>query len=215
MESRQEFLEKLKIELNHLPVSYKTSTTISDLLLMKDYFARMLVWLKEFDRVAAFDYYMGRKLDGHNVFYLAKADFVSDFMPLEEFANNHMKDTMYEFKYRNISYLFIYLKIYYDIYKNHPDFLKYHYLPNPYKPVIKLLQRGGLITMREGYLIIGGVDEIKKDQKNIFRLPSTKNSFLNYIDLKVPYTDIMNIPNQDEVSQLWVEYQREKNKNVS
>ena len=95
--------------------------------------------------------------------------------------------------------------VYWSIYENNEE-VSIHNLPNPYLPVIKIIERAKTIYTQNGQFQIGNITFNNFEKYKSFVMPSLDEDFLNFIDKKI-HKSMRNIPNQEKTNQLWVEFQ--------
>jgi hypothetical protein len=105
---------------------------------------------------------------------------------------------------RNKNYLFIYLFIYWELYKDSEEIKKYSYLEHPYESIVKIVARKNMVYKREG---VNVSNITMRSFSKPFKLPSLDDDFLDYIDSKCKLVGSDGIPNQERVNELWEEFQ--------
>lgn len=102
---------------------------------------------------------------------------------------------------RHLNGFFLCMYLNWEVFKGYPEITKFSDLANPYEAVSKIVIRGGSIFTYQGFFEIDNRSYLYYDGK--FRLPSTDDKFLDFIDERC--TDY---PNQEKVNQLWVDFQK-------
>lgn len=207
MELNEKFnAELLDFKSNIISSNLKYRT--AGVLLFKDYLSKMHMWYKELGLLSEWDYNIYKTSEkGHNLLNFLTPELKNECIELQDFRHNYLNDVLIDTKYESsFEYIFIYISIYWKLFQNEKKIKQYSYLPNPYESVIKILQRGNHIY--KGELNRIEIDNMPVKKVTNFILPSLDNDFLNYVDtLKVRYGS-SDIPNQEEINQLWKEFQK-------
>jgi len=195
--------EKFQSELSKIIVfdSIEKSAKISNVLLFKEYIRRLILWRKELNELSE---HPPKTKDGHNLFLIAAPDLIKSFKNIVDFRINDLDNTYFgRNKYRDFDYFFIYLIIYWKIFKGKIN--KTDLLPDPFKPVEIILKRKGSISRAEGHFNISGIELSNHSKYYSYKLPSLDEDFLDYIDTCCG-SHPSNIPNQKELDLIWKEY---------
>lgn len=202
------FNTKLK-EFKSQIIEVQREKTTASFLLYKDYLSKMHEWYQALNIEDQWEHNIYRTKEGHNLLQLLAPEIKKDLIDLEDFRINYLNDvTFIKDRFYGFEYIYIYLNIYWQIYKNSTDFIKYQNLPDPYEPVIKILLRGNHIY--KGEMATIEIDNLTVKKQTNFRLPSLDYDFLNYIDEVCERNGSGGIPNQEKTNQLWEEFQKQK-----
>lgn len=101
--------------------------------------------------------------------------------------------------------IFFYLIVYWNIYKN-DDNIKKIEIESPYDSISKILERTTNVLIVNGQYQIGNITFNNLDKYKNFKLPSLDDNFLDFVEKKY-ITKLIKIPNQQEIDDLWDEYQ--------
>lgn len=204
--------EKLDFEINKFlseygnDFEYKESKKISSILLFKDYIRRLKTWKEALNNSKL----SLRSLDGHNLFLELNPSWKDELMTLEDFCF-YLKEK-YDVnnlpKGRYINYLFIYLFIYWEVFKDTHEIQDFKDFPHPYEGVVKIIRNRDYIFIKEGVNVSGVT--INKHQSLNCQLHSIEDDFLDYIDSKYKLEKFDKIPNQDDLNLLWHKFQEKK-----
>lgn len=204
--------ETFNIELAELKsqiIEVQRKKNTASVLLYKDYLSKMYEWYVMLGIEEKWLINIYKTKDGHNLFHLIDPELKNDLIDLEDFRANYLNDiTILNSKYRGFEYIYVYLYIYWQIFKNSPRFEKYQNLADPYEPVIKIFLRGNHVCKGEMSTI--EVDNLPVKRQTDFRLPSLDYDFLEYIDEICIRSGSGGIPNQEETNQLWKDFQKLK-----
>ncbi|MCQ9637797.1 hypothetical protein MP478_00175 [Chryseobacterium sp. WG14] len=193
--------------IDYKAFSKNNSDNISSILLFKDYIFRLKTW-KDTLNIEYIPFGKFLNLDRNNLLIDINPEWNNEMMPYSEFCS-HLNDQL------NISLpqgriqnsLFIYLFVYWEIYKSHPLIMKIMQenpkLSHPYEGIVKIF-RNDYIYVMEG-INISGVT-MRNSSMNL-KLPSIEDSFLEYIDLECKLIGNDGIPNQEKVNELWQKFQ--------
>ncbi|KAF2081309.1 hypothetical protein [Flavobacterium sharifuzzamanii] len=194
-------------ELKSQIIEVQKNKNTSGILLYKDYLSKMYEWYVALGIEEKWLINIYKTKDGHNLFHLLAPEFKNNLIDLEDFRVNYLNDiTILNSKYRGFEYIYVYLYIYWQIFKNSPSFEKYQNLPDPYEPVIKILLRGNHVYKGEMSTI--EVDNLPIKRQTDFRLPSLDYDFLEYIDEICIRSGSGGIPNQEKTNQLWEDFKK-------
>ena len=170
---------------------------ISSILLFKD-FLRQFEDLKQILNSTN----SGYNRTSFNLLNDIDSSWISKTQNYDEYVE-YIKDKSNNYTSRNYIYIFIFIYINWEIFKNEIELLDLK-VKNPYYPIIKIFKRRNLIYLFDGYSING----VKLFMKSTLKLPSIDDNFLDYIDSKCKLVGSDGIPNQERVNQLWEEFQQ-------
>jgi hypothetical protein len=205
MSNKDIFLKELS-KIKQIPIKKEGVNSVSGILLFKDYLSKMHQWYNELQ--LDWDYKITKEKEGHNLIMIIAPELMNDCVDLNEFRLTMLNDTSFNTdQVRSFDYLFIYLSIYWGIFKNTPKIKQYEYLPEPYEPVMKILLRGGHISFKETFYNVSGIDISKKSKTLSYRLPSLDEDFLDFIDVKCKLSGSDGIPSQESTNALWNEFE--------
>ena len=174
---------------------------VSSILLFKDYTRRIVTWKKELLDIHGGVNRAGDKFN--NLFLDIKPDWLNEIMTIDEFVN--YMENKYKLKLfggRNGGNTFIYLFIYWEVYKDSIDIRKYNYLEHPYEGIIKIILHNNMIYRGRDVLICN----VPIYDNQVFKLPSIEDDFLNFIDANCKLDGYNGIPNQEKTNQLYKEF---------
>jgi hypothetical protein len=128
---------------------------------------------------------------------------------LEDFRTNYLNDILVDKSlYKSFEYKLLYYALYWEIIKDDLNFPADNQLPDPYIPILILIQRGNHIYRGEVSTI--EVDNLAIKNEIDFSLPSLDIAFLDFIDSSCQRMGSDGIPNKQRVDALWAEYNRKK-----
>ena len=187
------------LELNH-------ENKVSSVLLFKDYIFRLRLWKNQLNaEYIAFS----RKInfDNHDLINNINTDWKNEIPSLLDYYDYLMINfNVKNIGYKIVNYIYIYMYVCWEVFKDKEEIRK-HNLSNPYEGLLKLFVRDYL-SISEG-VNIGHVTTNHNKCIN-FYLPSLIDEFLDYIDLKFRLLGSDGIPNQEEINQVWEEFQEKK-----
>ena len=194
-------IEKIKLIVNRA----KSDDSILSILLFRDYLSKLFNWKKKLGNDSEFI----KKKECHNLFIELGFDLETRMKSLSEF-NNDLKSAGVEIKGgKFFDDIFLYLITYWNIYKNDESIKKIG-IESPYDSISKILERTTNILIINGQYQIGNITFNNIEKYKNFILPSLDDNFLDFIEKK--YVAISKIPNQQEIDNLWKEFQ---NKNLN
>lgn len=186
------------IQQNNSTLSFDSVYKVSSILLFKDFVRRLYLWKTELN----IPFIMYGKREIFNLFNDLNPNWLGELVPYEEYEQHLIENYIYSSS--NLNYLFVYLFVNWEIFKDYDEIVKYNHLESPYESVIRIFANKNNIYKRD-VIIISGVSIIF-GKKN-FKLPSLDNDFLNFIDSKCKLQGSDGIPNQEETNLLWEEFQ--------
>lgn len=178
---------------------------VSSILLFKDYISKLKFW-KDLLNKEYKPFGTSINIEENNIIKDVNLDFLKEMVSFDKFYSE-LKNT---FQVREdlvggriINYFFIYLFIYWEVFKQRDEMIEYKIYDNPYEGLIKLFKNDN-IYIREG-INVSGVT-MRNSSMNL-KLPSLNDNFLDYIDSKCKLMGSDGIPNQERVDELWHEFQ--------
>lgn len=178
---------------------------VSSILLFKDYISKLKFW-KDLLNKEYKPFGTSINIEENNIIKDVNLDFLKEMVSFDKFYSE-LKNT---FQVREdlvggriINYFFIYLFIYWEVFKQRDEMIEYKIYDNPYEGLIKLFKNDN-IYIREG-INVSGVT-MRNSSMNL-KLPSLNDNFLDYIDSKCKLVGSDGIPNQERVNELWEEFQ--------
>lgn len=182
------------------------SNSVSSILLFKDYISK----LKDY-KILLFNEYqtfgLSLNLEYNNLILDFNNNLRSEILPYMDFRNYLYENYQINLlSGRYFNGFFIYLFIYWEVYKN--ELTLDGNISNPYYGLIKLF-RNDCIHRYEG-INVSNIT-MRSSSMNL-KLPSIEDDFLAYIDSKCKLIGSAGIPNQEKVNELWEEF-KSLNKN--
>lgn len=198
-----EFFEK-KPKINSRELGIPPNN-ISSLLLYIDGVNRVYQYTQELNKPAVFT--MSRVIESLNIFPEINPTWISELPEYDELID-YIEDLIPFVKvgrHRDLTRGFIYLFIYWEVYKDTEELQKFKHLDHPYESLIKIVVNGDYIFKGREHLELSELHGMVKIQK--LRLPSIEDDFLTYID-NSKYSEknelyFYNVPNQEDVNELW------------
>lgn len=178
---------------------------IASILLFRHYLTNLF----QLKRKLGNDSIFIKNQNSHNIFLELNPSWLEELKDLESFYEDLRK---YNIKFstgRFLDGLFIYLFIYWEIYKDTNEIKDLH-TENIYFPLIKIIERVNTIYTQNAQFEIGEITFRNAEKYRDFKLPSLNDDFLNYINSKYLLEYGVDIPNQKETNQLWEEFQKSK-----
>ena len=203
--TKEEFYNKLNtfIKQNNPTLSFDGEDKVSSILLFKDFMTRLHIWKNELH--TEFINFDAINLNLFNDLHIniGEDSDIEETMFYNEYIN-FLRQNFNLNNLRNKNYLFIYLFIYWELYKDSEEIKKYSYLEHPYESIVKIVARKNMVYKREG---VNVSNITMRSFSKPFRLPSLNDNFLDYIDSKCKLVGSDGIPNQERVNELWDEFQ--------
>ena len=202
-----EELKKILIEYKTRFKSNSKDKDIASILLFRHYLTNLFKLKKELGNDSNFI----KSPNSHNIFLELNPSWLEELKDLESFYEDLRK---YNIKFstgRFLDGLFIYLFVYWEIYKDTNE-IKNLQKENIYLPLIKIIERVNTIYTQNAQFEIGGITFRNAEKYRDFKLPSLNDDFLDFINSKYSSEYGIDIPNQDETNLLWEEF---KNKHQS
>lgn len=195
-------IEKIKLIVNKL----KSNDSILSIILFRDYLSKLFNWKKKLGNNSEFI----KKKESHNLFIELGFNVETKMKSLIEF-NGDLRSAGIEINGgKFFDDIFLYLIVYWNIYKN-DDNIKKIEIESPYDSISKILERTTNILIVNGQYQIGNITFNNLDKYKNFKLPSLDDNFLDFVEKKY-ITKLITIPSQQEIDDLWEEYQ---NKNLN
>ncbi|MFC6269264.1 hypothetical protein [Frigoriflavimonas asaccharolytica] len=176
---------------------------VSSILLFKDFINIIKIW-KDNLNLAYTPFARKISLDNQMLINDINQNWHNQLPTITEFKEYVSIKYNFEFSTNVLNYVYIYFYITWEVFKDKENVIKFN-LQNPYKGLIQLFIQDN-IYMHEG-IYIGNITMSHSKSIN-FKLPSIDNDFLDYIDKKCKLVGSDGIPNQEEVNQLWEEFQK-------
>lgn len=198
----KEFYVKLNelINLYNPNFEFNGNANVSSILLFKEGLFRINEWRSILNSSKS----TFNNNDDFNLFTDIDSTWINEIEDYSLYIQKIKEITM-NYNSRNFNFLFIYLFIYWEIYQNRTEIIKYG-KENPYTPLVKIFKNKNLIYFRDWFQING----VTMKKNKISKLPSLDDAFFNYIDSKYKLVGSDGIPNQERVDELWQEFQNLK-----
>lgn len=187
---------------------------ISSVCLFLDGVSRLI----EFDKTLGITKggYRGSSLrTSANLFEKIKPSWLSELLKNHELHEYVNKTFQVELRLnRNYNSLFIYLFIYWEVYKDTQELQAFKHLEHPYASLVKIAINADCIRAAKGGLLNLSLLDSSIDLNIKLKLPSIEDDFLTYID-KSKYNKnydgvIHYTPNQEEIDELYQEFLKNK-----
>ncbi len=196
------YLQKLN-EISGLYKGFRNQFKFSDTLLFREHQTILFQWKRALNNEVGGGASFSGSKSFHNLFLDLSPEWKNEIFSLElvtdDLTRLGFQEIPLHFRHFNGFFLCMYLN--WEIFKGYPEITKFSWLPHPYEAVFKIVIRGGSIFSYKGVIDIDDRAYIYYDGK--FRLPSTDDKFLDFIDERC--TDY---PNQEKVNQLWADFQK-------
>ena len=203
--TREQFYNQLNKFINETnpTLSFDGEDKVSSILLFKDFMTRLHIWKNELH--TEFINFDAINLNLFNDLHIniGEDSDIEETMFYNEYIN-FLRQNFNLNNLRNKNYLFIYLFIYWELYKDSEEIKKYSYLEHPYESIVKIVARKNMVYKREG---VNVSNITMRSFSKPFKLPSLDDDFLDYIDSKCKLVGSDGIPNQERVNELWEEFQ--------
>ncbi|MFB0494489.1 hypothetical protein ABID99_000726 [Mucilaginibacter sp. OAE612] len=181
-------------------ITTETTFIFSNILLFREYQSRLFAWkvALNFD---GNDFFNKRK-SYHNLFLDLNPVWIEELIPEDKIVTDLNSAGWDNIRsgFREYMGYFMFLFVNWGLFEEKEEIKRFVNLSHPYEPLFMILRRRGLIDFSDNKFVINGQTYLKYD--NNFKLPSTDDDFLDFVDTKA--TDF---PNQDAVNDLWSEYQ--------
>ncbi|MET3502604.1 hypothetical protein ABIC45_004228 [Mucilaginibacter rubeus] len=181
-------------------ITTETTFIFSNILLFREYQSRLFAW-KVALNFNGNDFFNKRK-SYHNLFLDLNPVWIEELIPEDKIVTDLNSAGWDNIRsgFREYMGYFMFLFVNWGLFEEKEEIKRFVNLSHPYEPLFMILRRRGLIDFSDNKFVINGQTYLKYD--NNFKLPSTDDDFLDFVDTKA--TDF---PNQDAVNDLWSEYQ--------
>lgn len=200
MMKRKEKYIKLIGQLKSVNYQGPDEKNIVSILLFRNYLTELFSLKRKLGNDS--DYI--KSSDAHNIFLDINPSWFPEIKDLNSFIEDLKKNNINIPTGRYWNSLFVYLFIYWEVYKDTEDLNKFG-VDNPYLSTIKILERVQHIYVYGGQIEIGNFTFKNSDKYRGYKLPSLDDEFLNYLE-----ENCSEIPNQEKTNQLWLFFQELK-----
>lgn len=164
----------------------------SNLILFKDYVSRLTLWK---ERLEVNNRYLKTR-ESHNIMI-----YLNDFY--KKIFNEEPKVIIR----RNFNSTFLHLYVCWEIFDDIFNFSKEEKLPKPYESIIKVILKGGFVSIYNGVyeidiysLLIGSIVE----GKDKLFLPTLEDGFLDLLDNNFKKRNLLEQKEIDKIYNLWI-----------